>query len=95
MDILGAAFSDDDIAWYENDGSESFTKHTVDPSFNGAYSVYAEDVDGDGDMDILGAAYSADDIAWYENDGSESFTKHAVDTSFSGAVSVYAADIYG
>ena len=51
--------TDTDIGW---------TKHTVDWAFDGAYSVYAADVDGDGDMDILGAASNADDITWWESD---------------------------
>lgn len=51
-----------------------FTEHTIDGSFYRAKSVFATDVDGDGDVDILGAAFSADDITWWENDGSENFT---------------------
>jgi len=62
IDILGAASGADDITWWENDGSEDFTKHTIDTNFDGAYSVYACDVDGDGDIDILGAAYLGNDI---------------------------------
>jgi len=34
----------------------------------GAVSVYAADMDGDGDMDVLGAAIDADDIIWWESD---------------------------
>ncbi len=30
-------------------------------------SVYAEDLDGDGDMDVLSASFDDDKIAWYEN----------------------------
>ncbi len=33
-------------------------------------SVYAQDLDGDGDMDVLSASHIDDKIAWYENDGS-------------------------
>ena len=58
-----------------------FTKHIISTSANGAASVYAADVDGDGDMDVLSASKNDDKIAWYENDGSESFTEHAISTS--------------
>jgi hypothetical protein len=47
--------ADDKIAWYENDGSESFTAHTISSSFDQPVSVYAVDVDGDGDIDVLSA----------------------------------------
>ena len=37
----------------------------------GPDSVFAADVDGDGDIDVLSASrYDDDTIAWYENDGS-------------------------
>ena len=52
-------------------GQPSFTAHTINGSFNGAHSVFATDVDGDGDVDVLGTAHLADDITWWENNGSE------------------------
>ena len=73
----------------------SFTEHAISTSADGAYFVYAADVDGDGDIDVLSASYLDDKIAWYENDGSESFTEHAISTSADGAWSVYAADVDG
>ena len=75
----------------------AWTEQTITDTFNGAASVYAADVDGDGDLDILGAAFNADDITWWENttgDGS-SWSTHIVTTSFNGAMSVYAADVDG
>ena len=41
-------------AWYENDGSQSFTEHTI--SAGAARSVFAIDLDGDGDVDALSAS---------------------------------------
>tara|TARA_Y100001970_G_scaffold147289_1_gene180821 strand:+ start:258 stop:515 length:258 start_codon:yes stop_codon:yes gene_type:complete len=53
----------------------TFTNHTISTSADGARSVYAADVDGDGDMDALSVSYLDDKIAWYENDGSESLER--------------------
>ena len=96
MDVLSASddlSGNDKIAWYENDGSESFTEHAISTSADGARSVYAADVDGDGDMDVLSSSWEDDKIAWYENDGSESFTEHAISTSADGASDVYSAAV--
>ncbi len=70
MDILGVGNIPDEITWWENTNGigTTWTMHTVDDDFDGASFVYAEDVDGDGDMDILVAAYGADEITWWEND---------------------------
>ena len=85
--------ADDTIAWYENDGDESFTAHTITTSADYAISVFAADVDGDGDMDILSASIRDDMTAWYENDGTENFTPHVITTSADGAYPVFAADM--
>ena len=69
MDVLGAAYNANDIAWCENDGTENFTEHTID-RFLGVRSSRCT-LDGDGDMDVLGAARYDDEIVWYENDGSD------------------------
>jgi hypothetical protein len=97
MDVLSASINDDKIAWYENDGSENFTAHTITAAADGAWSVYAVDVDGDSDMDVLSASINDDRIAWYENDGSENFTAHTITTAAAaeGAISVFAVDVDG
>ncbi|NEQ77123.1 MAG: hypothetical protein F6K23_31400 [Okeania sp. SIO2C9] len=56
MDILSASFGDDKIALYLNDGSNNFTEQTISTNANGATSVFAADVDGDGDVDVLSAS---------------------------------------
>ena len=82
MDILSASYTDDKIAWYENDGAAdpSFTARTITTSADGARSVYAADIDNDGDMDVLSASSLDDKIAWYENDGAAdpSFTARSL-----------------
>ena len=56
------------IAWYENDGSGNFRRPAViTTAADWAQSVFAADVDGDGDLDVLSASSDDDKIAWYEN----------------------------
>jgi hypothetical protein len=94
VDILGAASFDDEIAWWENDGDENFTKHVINTYFDEAYDVFAIDMDKDNDIDVLGTAIVDDEIAWWENDGDENFTKHTITSNFEGSRhSIYAADI--
>jgi hypothetical protein len=99
MDILSASSGDDTIAWYENDGASdpSWTASDIATSADGAFSVFAADMDGDGDMDIVSASYNDDTIAWYENDGASdpSWTASDITTSADGARSVFAADMDG
>jgi PKD repeat protein len=95
LDVLSASAGDDKIAWYENDGQQTFTTHIITTAANGAESVHAADVDGDGDLDVLSASYWDDKIAWYENDGQQNFTSHTITNAADGATSVYAADVDG
>ena len=68
LDIVAAAFTADEIAWWEN-GSHaiSWTRQSIDDLVLGAWSVHAADLDGDGVTDVLGTASDIDDIAWWEN----------------------------
>lgn len=70
-------------------------QNTITSTADGANSVFAADVDGDGDMDVLSASISDDTIAWYENDGSENFVHHAISTTAGGAQSAVAVDVDG
>ena len=99
MDILSVSWGDDKIAWYENtDGSGTFgPQQVITTSANSAESVYAVDLDGDGDFDVLSASSSDDKIAWYENtDGFGTFgPQQVITTSAVYAQSVYTADLDG
>ncbi len=99
MDVLSASYNDDTVAWYENtNGDGSFSSaRVITASANGAYHVYATDLDGDTDVDVVAAAYLADAILWFENtdgDGTFSSAKTISATAF-GAYEVYARDLDG
>ncbi|MBT4945810.1 MAG: tandem-95 repeat protein, partial [Candidatus Marinimicrobia bacterium] len=93
MDLI--TVSNNEVAWYENDGYENFSLHVVSTAVSSYTSVYATDIDGDSDIDLLSASYSNDEVAWYENDGNENFTTHIISTSANGVKSVYAIDVDG
>ncbi len=71
MDVLSASFVDNKVAWYENlDGLGEFgAQQIINDNANDVRSVFATDIDGDGDIDVLcpsssvGIGYPT----WYEN----------------------------
>ena len=97
IDAVGASYNGDDVRWWENvNGSgTNWDQHVVSNNFNGARSVFASDVDGDGDTDILGAASLGWDITWWENsDGiGNNWIEHSINSNFNWAYAVYAADM--
>ncbi|WP_026755727.1 T9SS type A sorting domain-containing protein [Sediminibacter sp. Hel_I_10] len=97
VDVLSASLSDDKIAWYENtDGLGSFgSQQIISTNANFAISVFAADLDSDGDIDVLSASREDDKIAWYENiDGQGTFgSQQIISLNANGAESVYAIDI--
>ena len=76
-------------------GQVTFSEHVVSDTVKNAFSVFAVDVDGDGDTDILSANLADSKIVWYENDGNENFTEHLISNSAISANSVYSADVDG
>ena len=51
----------------------SFTERVITYTADGARSLYAVDVDGDGDVDTLSASVDDDTVAWYSNNGVDSY----------------------
>jgi len=93
IDVIACGELNDEILWWENDGTGEFpNEFMVDSLFDAAHTVIARDVDSDGDMDILGAACMSSNLAWYENDGTQEFEKHAL-PQYGGALWLDAIDI--
>ena len=99
FDVLSASEGDDTIAWYENlDSNGTFgPQRLITAGENGAYSVYAFDLDGDGDHDVLTGSRDGDTIVWHENtDGRGTFDRRQVISSTADWVtSVFAEDMDG
>jgi len=95
LDVLGAAALTDEIAWFESDGLNppGWTKHVVSDSFDGARSVKAVDIDGDGLLDVVGAALLANAVTWWHNNGDTTWTEYILDSNFGMSHMVYAPDI--
>lgn len=60
-----------------------------------ARGVFAEDLDGDGDLDVLTATRVDGRISWYENLGGEFGLPRVITSAASGARAVFAADLDG
>jgi hypothetical protein len=98
LDVLSASLADDKIAWYENiDGPGGFgPQQVISADAVDAQSVFAADLDGDGDLDILAASSVDYKIAWYENtDGLGGFGSQQIITTAYSASLVYADDLDG
>ena len=96
LDIAAVASNADQVAWWDNNGSEVFTKRVIDNSFNGANTIHISDIDRDGDPDIVAGAGLGDEIAWWVNDGTPAvggWIKNTVDAGLNGPTSVFCADI--
>jgi FG-GAP-like repeat len=70
VDLLSSSFFDNTIAWYENDGGTppSWTRRVVSADAQGARSVFAADLEGDGDVDVISASQNDAKVVWHVND---------------------------
>jgi hypothetical protein len=93
--VLSTAGDEDKVAWHENDGEENFSTHNIVTTLNFPNSVYAADIDDDGDIDVLTTSWYNHTVMWCENDGETNFTHHVLSDSAINATSVYAGDING
>lgn len=68
-----------EIAWFENDGDDTFTKHSVITGSSNCYGVESGDIDNDGDVDLIGACGgSTYDLLYLENQGNDTFRNHSI-----------------
>lgn len=73
LDLASASKDDNTVAWYPNDQTGHFpVKHIISRGNEsmGAYSLVAEDIDGDGTVDLVVASNGNDHVSlWRNTDG--------------------------
>ncbi len=70
LDVLVSSAGDNTIAWYENNGASppSWTKRAISMTAMGARSVFAADLEEDGDMDVVSASQWDARVVWHVNE---------------------------
>ncbi|MHA2272219.1 MAG: FG-GAP-like repeat-containing protein [Candidatus Hodarchaeales archaeon] len=64
LDLIAAAYFDDKISWFENDGAQNFAEHVIREDFDGAQYCMLSDINHDGHYDVVGLAWEGDEFAW-------------------------------
>ena len=97
LDVLYDMWDLNAIAWQENlDGQGTFgAANVISSNVEGASSVFAADLDNDGDMDALATAANSNRLTWHENtDGQGTFGEPIViSTDLRLPYAVFAADL--
>lgn len=99
LDVLVAAYFNNTLAWYENNGGETpgFSMHLISDSLDGPMSMAVGDVDNDGDQDLAVVSTNDNTLAWYENDGATSpiFIQHLINEETRAAARLVIGDLNG
>ncbi len=87
--IVAASLGATEVPWS--------TANVIGDAFAGATSVFAADIDGDGDTDVVGGAANGTAISWWENTAGDgtAWTKRTIDGGILGPTSVSVADVDG
>jgi len=85
-----------DVSWRANDGTGAFeyTVQSISTSVNGARSLHAADLDGNGTLDVQVGVAALHELVWFANDGNGGFgAAQTVSTDFRNPRDVDAADL--
>jgi len=97
LDIVATYPNLREVYWWDNNGSQSFTKHLISddfPSLGDLYAAETADLDNDGDVDVVVSGRGGLASVWaFENDGLQNFSKHTITSSLSGASELAVGDI--
>ena len=97
IDVVAGSWGDDEVAWFENDGSgTSFIHHSIFTDTTSTFfHVNVADVDNDGAPDMLVTASNNDEIRLFKNNGSGEFTGSLLEANGERPVWIETADVDG
>jgi hypothetical protein len=96
LDVLFAFYDHESVAWYANDGERGFTGPRTVGFVDDAGSVFAGDLDGDGDTDVVAGSLRDHGLFLFENiDGTGEFTEARVIDPSSTPLTVSGGDLDG
>lgn len=99
IDIVACGASADEVAWWENDGNENFTKVSISTDVENPQTVFAADIDGVNGPDVISADFNRNRIIWWRNDGNGDFSlpgsENIITTTYAGPSDVFVADVNG
>ncbi|WP_165440551.1 cadherin domain-containing protein [Rubripirellula amarantea] len=93
LDLVAAIEGDDEVAWYENDGTGGFTRQTVAAGISAPIGVAAGDIDNDGDVDLFSVNHYSGNLRIHENTGNGQFNTSIISTPLTLARHVEVADM--
>ena len=88
IDAIATSANNDEVVWYENDGTGGMTRRVVDSDADAAYGAWTLDTDLDGDVDILTASRDDATVAIQQQ-----VQVHVVEVSVAGTVAINSATL--
>jgi len=82
-----------EIAWFENDGNQNFTGHTIIGNYGRPSCAVAVDIDNDQDMDVVASVCQLNRIVLFKNNGNLSFTPVIIASNFYRPHCVFVANL--
>ncbi|MFY0685273.1 MAG: T9SS type A sorting domain-containing protein [Balneola sp.] len=92
MDFVVQSQNNNELSWYENNGSTVFTHHSIAVEYN-AHKLQVIDFDFDGDLDVVTHNVFSNNAYYYKNDGSEAFSKTSLFAAAGNIQSFLAIDL--
>jgi hypothetical protein len=100
LDIVGGSeitptSASEGLAWWRNNGNNTWERFIIDPSFIHVMSVDAAFIDNDIYPDIVATSWQLNQVAWWKNSGdpTQGWTKYIIKSNFTNAHDAKCADI--